>query len=142
MVKLKNLITFLYNHHLIRYLFVGGTTFFIDFGLLVLLHGKLNIGLAIAASTSYWVSILYNFNLNRNWTFSAAESKKLHQHILPYSILLCFNYLFTVLFLSLITRVIHYQVAKVIAVVVQVAWTYPIYKYVIFGTSSDKTNPA
>ena len=52
----------LYNHHFVRYVFVGGTTFIIDLGLLVLLHGFLHVNLAIATSIAYWVAIAYNFS--------------------------------------------------------------------------------
>jgi len=133
MREIKGFLGYLYRHNLVRYLFVGGTTFVIDLSGLVLLHGHLNVNLAVATSISYWISILWNFNLNRNWTFSASENKKLHQHMLSYGILLGCNYLFTVLFVSIGSRFANYAVTKVIAVALQVLWTYPIYKNFIFS---------
>lgn len=115
-----------------RYLFVGGSTIVIDMFLLVLLHGVLNINIAVATSVAYWVSIAYNFSLNRWWTFGAGESKKLYEHIISYGILLGFNYLFTVIFVSAGSRYMEYWLAKIIAIALQITWTYPIYKNIIF----------
>jgi putative flippase GtrA len=128
--KLRAATLFLYRHHFVRYLAVGGTTFVIDVGLLFLLHGKAKVNVAIAASISYWVSIAYNFILNRYWTFDAREKESLRRHIVIYGLLLILNYTFVVIVVSLASR--HYIVAKIIAVLIQMIWTYPVYKKVIF----------
>lgn len=133
-------IGYLYRHNLVRYLFVGGSTFLIDLGLLVLLHGKLHLGIGLATTISYWTSIAYNFTLNLNWTFSSGEKRKLHQHIIPYAILLGCNYLFTLIFVSVGSHYINYAVCKVIAVALQTMWTYPIYKHVVFAAPSPKSS--
>lgn len=123
---------YLYHHHFIRYLLVGGTTFVIDFGLLVLLHGKLKINIAVATSVAYWISIIYNFILNRYWTFDAREKESLKRHITTYTLLLVVNYFFVVAFMALASNHINYIIAKAIAVLIQMVWTYPVYKKVIF----------
>jgi putative flippase GtrA len=130
--RVKGFLGYLYRHHFIRYLFVGGTTFMIDFGLLILLHGHLNISLPVATSIAYWSSIGYNFYLNRWWTFSAGEKANLHRHALSYGVLLGFNYLFTVIFVAAASKHVNYAVAKAISVGIQMSWTYVIYKNVIF----------
>lgn len=134
MVKLKKLITYLYEHNLVRYLFVGGTTFVFDVGLLVLLHGKFKLSLTLSGTISYWSSIIYNFSLNRWWTFNAGENKKLHEHLLRYGMLLIVNYVFTIAFLWTASHYINYALSKTIAVILQTSWTYPIYKNYIFGS--------
>lgn len=127
--KHRELAIFLYRHSLVRYLLVGGTTFSIDFSVLVLLHGVLNINVIVAASMSYWLSIAFNFVMNRYWTFSSKELINLHKHLLLYGLLLGFNYIFTVVFISLTTDVgLHYTLAKIIAVPIQMSWTYFAYK--------------
>lgn len=142
MKQIKGFLGYLYQHNLVRYLFVGGTTFIIDLGLLVLLHGVLNINITVATSISYWASIAYNFTLNRWWTFSASENKKLHKHLLAYGLLLGCNYLFTVLFVSIVSRHINYAIAKTLAVTLQVFWTYPIYKSVVFANKKSTDPPS
>jgi putative flippase GtrA len=132
--KTKGLIKFLYQHPVLRYIFVGGSTFVIDFCLLVILHGKLDLNLAVATTIAYWTSIIYNFILNRRWTFSAADNTRLRDHLPTYLIMLGLNYLFTVLFVSVVSHHINYAIAKAIAVLTQTTWTYFIYKNYIFIT--------
>jgi putative flippase GtrA len=131
--RFKRLTLYLYRHHLVRYLFVGGTTFAIDLGLLVLLHGKIEMWLPLATAISYSVSIVYNFCLNRWWTFSAAEKKTLGKHIVPYLTLLGCNLVFTVVSVSLLSHAMNYAVAKVISVSIQTTWTYFCYKHFVFN---------
>lgn len=115
-----------------RYIFVGGSTFVIDLGLLVLLHKKVGLGLALATSIAYWVAIAYNFFLNRTWTFSITEMESLKKHLTNYLVLLAFNYLFTVLFVTLASHHMNFALAKAVAVVIQTTWTYKVYKDYIF----------
>ena len=138
--KLRVLSIKLYNHHFVRYVFVGGTTFIIDLGLLVLLHGFLHVNLAIATSIAYWVAIAYNFTMNRWWAFSASENNSLRKHLPPYLVLLGFNYLFTVLFVGYFSRVMPYELAKVIAVPTQMIWTYPLFKKIFSPVIGASTN--
>lgn len=126
--KAKTLTVVIYNHRFARYVFVGGTTFILDLGLLIILHSGLHINLAVATSVAYWVAIIYNFILNRWWAFSASENDRLRKHLPPYLLLLGFNYLFTVLFVGFFSRYMHYEIAKAIAVPIQMTWTYPLYK--------------
>jgi putative flippase GtrA len=132
MDRLKETTLFLYNHHFVRYLAVGGTTFIIDFGILYVLHGIFKLNLAASTSVSYWVSISYNFVLNRYWTFDVAEKENLKHHLTTYFVLLVFNYLFTVTFVSFVGAHINYVIAKALAVGISMIWTYYVYKNYIF----------
>ncbi len=132
MVPMKKLVLYLYNLHITRYLFVGFSTFAIDLGLLYVLHGQLKLSLPVAVSIAYSVAVVYNFTLSLKWTFSNKEKKSLHLHIAQYSILLGFNYLFTVSFVSIIGTHINYAMAKIIAAALLVLWTYPVYRFIIF----------
>lgn len=132
MDKIKTLTLFLYRHSLIRYLAVGGTTFLLDFGILFVLHGLWELNLGASASVAYWVSISYNFILNRYWTFDAHEKESLKRHITGYMMLLVANYLFTVTFVSIVGAHINYMIAKALAVAIQMIWTYYVYKRYIF----------
>lgn len=129
---IKQLTLYLYRHHFVRYLLVGGSTFVIDFGILYVLHGHFGLNLAASASVSYWISISYNFVLNRYWTFDAREKASLARHVSTYFFLLVANYLFTVAFVSIVGEHINYVVAKALAVAIQMVWTYQVYKKVIF----------
>lgn len=140
MERIKELTVYLYRHHFVRYLLIGGTTFVIDFGILFTLHGILKLNLAASTSVAYWISISYNFVLNRYWTFDAREKESLKRHLTIYFALLVFNYLFTVVVVSILGAHINYVVAKAAAVAVQMTWTYVIYKNHIFVTHTDDKN--
>ena len=115
-----------------RYVAIGGTTFAIDFFLLVFLHAVFHVPVLVAATISYWTSIAFNFFANRVWTFGATETH-IAKHAVSYSLLLGFNYLFTIAFIGITGHFrLHYTIAKIIAVAVQTSWTYVIYKKVIF----------
>lgn len=137
MAKAKELTLYLYRHHFVRYLLVGGTTFAIDFAILVLLHGHLKLNLGASTSVAYWISIVYNFTLNRYWTFDAREKDSLARHLSTYLVLLIFNYLFTVTFVSILGEHHNYIIIKALAVAIQMVWTYPIYKKFIFVTHTS-----
>lgn len=128
----KQLTRTLYAHSLVRYFIIGGTTFAVDFFLLVLLHGVMHVPVLIAAGISYWTSIVFNFLANRFWTFGATERHIVH-HALGYGILLGFNFLFTLSFIGVATHLgMVYTLAKILAVAVQMSWTYLAYKKIIF----------
>jgi putative flippase GtrA len=116
----------------VRYLFVGGTTFIIDFGILFLLHDTLGTTITFATSAGYWISIIYNFLINRHWTFDASERANLKRHISTYMILLVANYFFAVIFIAIMSNFIYFLVAKALAVIIQMTWTYYLYKNIIF----------
>lgn len=139
MQKVTGFLGFLYRHHFIRYLFVGGTTFLIDVGILIFCHEVLNISLEIATTISYWVSVIYNFCFNRWWTFSASEEKALHEHAMLYGLLLAGNYMFTLVFVTTISHFLYYGLVKILATGIQIIWTYPLYKYVIFKQSATQS---
>lgn len=132
MDRVKVSARYLYQHHFIRYLIVGGSTFIIDLGILFSLHLGLKVDLAISTSIAYWLAVIYNFSLNRWWTFSSTEKENLKKNASLYLVVLIFNYLFTVIFVSLVSKHLYFAVAKVIAVLIQTSWTYYIYKNVIF----------
>ncbi len=119
----------LYRHNVIRYLCVGGTTVIIDVSLLRILHGTLHVHLALATAIAYWTALVYNFTLNRFWTFSAAETSNLLHHLMPYGALLGFNFLFTEAFVNIFGHhIMSPYLAKIISIPIQMTWTYPVYK--------------
>jgi len=132
MAKVKKWVTYFYKHHFVRYLFVGGTTFVIDFGLLFFLHDTIGTTITFATSAAYWVSIIYNFLLNRYWTFSASERESLRRNITFYFILLIANYFFAVIFVAVVSNFMYFLIAKALAVAIQMTWTYYLYKHYIF----------
>lgn len=116
----------------IRYLLVGGTTFAIDFALLVALHSVFGINVLIAATISYWSSIGFNFWVNRVWTFGATDAT-VTKNLTFYLALLAINYAFSIGFIAVATALgMHFAIAKIIATGIQIAWTYFAYNRFVF----------
>lgn len=136
--KAKKITLFLYKHHFVRYLIVGGTTFVIDFGLLYMLHAHFAVKIAAATSVAYWVSITYNFMLNRYWTFDIHEKESLQKNIATYFFLLIFNYFFALIFVSAFSHIMNFMLAKALSVLLQMTWTFYLYKYFIFVDNTNK----
>jgi putative flippase GtrA len=128
MKDIQALVKTLYNHRFLRYLAVGGTTFIISEGLLVILHGGFKLWLPLATVLAYTVSFVYNFCLNRWWTFSSADSKNLKQHLVPYAALFIFNLVFSAITVPILSHFINYAIAYPLVVILQTTWTYYIYK--------------
>jgi putative flippase GtrA len=137
MKTFKKKVGFFYKQSFLRYLFVGVSTIVLDVAILAFLKEILNFKLEIAASISYWLSIAYNFTMNRWWTFSAQEAKSVAEHAVLYISLLIFNYFYTIVAVRFLSSYIHYSLAKVIIILAATTWTYPLYKRFIF-----KKNPA
>lgn len=132
---MKQRIETLFQHSFVRYVLIGGTTVAIDVGLLIVLKEFLHVPIYIAASLSYWTSILFNFLANKHWTFQV--SGQLHRHALQYLLLLVFNYLVTLGIIWFFRHLgIGYLIAKMLAIAISISWTYFIYKHVIFKLAS------
>ena len=123
-----------------RYLFVGFSTVAIDYILLFLLSSHLGKGILSAVSIAYWTSIIYNFTVNKYWTFEDQESLSGIQ-LAKYICLLIFNYLVTLgIVAGLQSAGISEYLAKLVALGVTITWTYFIYKKLVFGSEPSKEN--
>ena len=129
---MKSLLLTIYRKPLFRYLFVGGSSFILDLGILTLLYKVLGLNITMATSVAFWLAVIYNFILTRSWTFSVREKQQLKKHAALYACLLTANYLITTIFMLLTNNILYYALAKTIIVIAQTFWNYPIYKYLIF----------
>lgn len=116
---------------LVRFLIVGGLSFAIDFGLLVLLHEVLLVELWIATPIAFLTSLVFNFLLQRIFTFKAQNGRSVS--FLKYCILVVFN-TFAVDFIVNFAEWIGvgYQIGKIFATIVITGWNYVLYKQWIF----------
>jgi putative flippase GtrA len=116
----------------LRYIFVGASTFVLDIVCLYLFHRTLGLEIAWSTSLAFGIALIYNFSLTRFWAFDKHTLAELNKHAVLYGLLVGANYVITVAFVSFAGRVVYFLVAKTIIAILQVAWNYPIYKYIIF----------
>lgn len=119
----------------VRYLFVGGSAWLIDFSLLALLTEKLSIHYFYSAAISYTVGSLYNYYLSIKWIFSVRrlnqKFKELTVFILIGTIGLGLNQI-SIWFLTEIV-LLHYLISKIVATVLVLLWNFFARKYILFS---------
>ena len=116
---------------LVRYLVVGGLSFAVDAGILVVLREGADAPLLLAATVAFWTALLVNFSLNRLWAFGGREDVKVS--FVKYLALVGANYLGTLAILKLGTSVgAHYVAAKAVATGTTVCWNYLAYRFWVF----------
>lgn len=117
---------------LLRYAVAGISTFILDVGTLYTLHQLLGTGIALSTTIAYWFALFCNFLLMRFWAFEKRDRQKIQQHALFYGLLVAINYFVTLLFVSIVSHYVYFVLAKVIIVILQTCWNYPVYKCIVF----------
>ena len=122
------------NSQLIRYLFVGGTSYVLEIGLLAYLEYGLHIPTVISVSISFWFGFLIAFILQKIITFGDRQhsAKKIAWQSISYGLLVAFNFIFTLLFVQFFGPLIGVIVARTIALIITTMWNYVVYSKVIF----------
>jgi len=119
-----------------RFIIVGGISFAIDLGLLMLLHEVFLVDLILATPIAFLTSLGFNYALQRIFTFRADNGKSVS--FIKYILLVIFNTFATDVIVNLIDWLgAGYQIGKVVSTVLTTAWNFLLYKHWIFksGTS-------
>lgn len=135
------LLRIVHNSHLIKFLLVGGASFAVDLGLLILLHEVFGVDLWIATPLAFIASLVFNFLLQRSFTFRAQNRR--HVSFLKYLALVVFN----VVAIDVIVNAfdawgVSYGIGKVVATVVTTSWNFWLYKVWIFKREPAGLLPA
>lgn len=127
----------LLDNEIARFIIVGGISFAIDLGLLMVLHEVFAVDLLIATPIAFLTSLAFNFALQRIFTFRADNGKSVS--FLKYALLVIFNTVAVDLIVNLIDWLgAGYQVGKVVATVSTTAWNFLLYKHWIFRPAASK----
>jgi putative flippase GtrA len=115
-----------------RYITVGLITVGAEYFNLFLFKEVFNMWYIYANSIAYTISFVFNFSLNRTWTFKSTADLK--RQLLIYGILFIFNFFASNLIMYLFTDIIglNYLISKLFAVGMVVSWNFIIYKKVIY----------
>ena len=130
--KPRGLLAKFFGHSAVRYLIVGGLSFAVDFGLLVLLREVFHWEVGIASATAFLSSLVFNFLVQRKFSFESAH--RTHVSMIRYGILVVANTLATVLIVQLLTpTVLGYMGGKVISTAAMTVWNFFLYQHWVFG---------
>ena len=114
-----------------KYLFVGGSSAFIELCVFQLLYAWVNVGVVASNISAVIIATLYNFTLNRGFAFKSSSS------ILRSSLLYCALFLINSAFSTLVTYMFQEAslppiIGKILAMCCTVTWNYFLYRNVIF----------
>ncbi|WP_246857242.1 GtrA family protein [Pseudarthrobacter sp. NIBRBAC000502770] len=128
----------LYRHPVVRFLLVGGVSFALDLGLLAILHEIFDVPLWIATPIAFIVSLVFNFLLQRLFTFRANNSGSISA--LKYILLVIVNILVSDLIVTGFDAVgWTYVIGKTAATILTTAWNYFLYRHWIFRRTPEET---
>lgn len=125
------------NKEPVRYLIAGGSAFVVDYGALVVAYYAIRLSLGLSTTLGYFAGFLISFFANRYWVFSkSGTTRKPIKQVVEYTILVIFNYFFTLIAIQKLDMVgIKPSVGKILVMVLIVVWNYLIFQKLIF---SDK----
>ncbi|MCA4132242.1 GtrA family protein [Arthrobacter sp. M4] len=126
--------------HLLKFLIVGGLSFALDLGLLVVLHELFLVDLWIATPIAFLVSLAFNFLLQRSFTFQS--DSKAHISLVKYGALVVFNLVATDVIVNFFDHVgAGYGIGKAVATISTTVWNFFLYKHWIFRQAEPTPEP-
>ena len=119
---LQNKIQFL------RYLVVGFSGLFIDIGTLYILSRIFGINPTIAVIINQAIVLVYNFTLNRLWTFGGGGMAR--KQLVRYGTLVAFNYTFSVFVMYMLNQKFGFDeiLVRLGTIAFMVLWNFILYK--------------
>lgn len=115
----------------VRFLLIGGISFALDLGLLAVLHEAFGVELWIATPIAFVVSLIFNFLLQRIFTFQATNHGGVSAA--KYLLLVAFNIVVSDLIVTGFDAFgWSYIIGKATATVLTTVWNYWLYRNWIF----------
>ena len=122
-------LTIVFEHTLIRYLFVGGSAYLIEMLSLYTLRYIFDLSPVVSVAISFWVGFFVAFILQKTITFKNYErgAKNISRQLLGYSLLVAFNYSFTLLVVSIFHDKLNVIVLRTATIATITMWNFYIY---------------
>jgi putative flippase GtrA len=123
--------------NMLGYLLINLCTFFIDLGLLGLLHGKEGLPIPVAVTISYGTASLVSYVLNRVFNFRSHAG--VGRQLPLFIAVSASNYLIFVLGLTdLLSAVgVYYELARVLAACCEAVYLYCMLRWIVFRDTTD-----
>ena len=121
-----------------RYIVIGGSVYVLE--LAVILSAQLlGAGALVAVGLSFWLGLVVSFALQKMITFG---DKRLHHRtlipqIVAFSLLVMFNFGFTLGVTQLLVSQVPPAVSRTIALALTTVWNFYLYKTRIFKASAQ-----
>ena len=121
-----------------RYLVIGGSVYLLELVVIVVAQG-LGTSAVVAVGLSFWTGLVVSFGLQKIVTFG---DKRLHHRVLlpqiiAYSLLVLFNFGFTIVVTKLLISVIPAVATRTLALAITTLWNFYLYRTRIFKTDDN-----
>jgi putative flippase GtrA len=118
-----------------RYLVIGGSVYLFEL-VVIFIAQRFGAGAVMAVGLSFWLGLIVSFLLQKFVTFSDMRThhKVLIPQIIAVSLLVLFNFGFTLLVTRLLQSVLPAVATRTLALGVTTIWNFYLYKTRIFKT--------
>jgi len=120
---------------LIKYVFVGGCAYIVDFGTLFILTEYVKIHYLVSAAAAFALGLITNYTLSIIWVFSKRSLKNKKTEFIIFAVIGIFGLGFNELFIWFFTEItgFHYLISKVISTVFVFFWNFFARKKLLFS---------
>ncbi len=118
-----------------RYIFVGGTSFIIDFCIYLLLINFINLNYLISAAIAFFISVLVNYYLSTSWVFNQDHIENRLIEFNLFILISLIGLVFTEILLYLFVDIfnINYIWSKLIASIIVLFWNFSARRIMFYG---------
>ena len=118
-----------------RYIFVGGTSFIIDFSIYLFLINFLNLNYLLSAAIAFFISVLANYYLSTTWVFNQDD---IDNRLVEFNLFIAISLIglvFTEILLYVFIGMfdINYIWSKVIASIIVLFWNFSARRVMFYG---------
>jgi putative flippase GtrA len=116
-----------------RYLLIGVSVYVLELVVIVVAQ-SLGASAVVAVGLSFWLGLLVSFGLQKLVTFGdkRMEHKVLIPQVAAFSLLVLFNFGFTILVTKLLQHVVPAVITRTLALGITTIWNFYLYKTRIF----------
>lgn len=120
---------------LIRYTFVGGFAFIVDFGTLFLLTEYLNLHYLVSAAIAFILGLVTNYFLSIGWVFTRHTVSDKRIEFIVFTLIGLAGLGLNELFLWLFTELagMYYLISKILTAVLVYLWNFFVRKLILFN---------
>jgi len=121
-----------------RYLLIGGSVYLLELTVIFVAQ-QLGASAVVAVSLSFWIGLCVSFLLQKLITFG---DKRTHRKLLipqlaAFSLLVLFNFFFTISVAKVLSDTLPATVTRTIALAMTTTWNFYLYKTRIFKTDES-----
>ena len=121
-----------------RYLVIGVSVYLFEL-LVIFVAQSLGANNVLAVGLSFWLGLIVSFILQKVITFK--DKRTHHRVLLPqiiaFSLLVLFNFGFTILVTELLTGIVPAAITRTIALGITTVWNFYLYRTKIFKTDDN-----